>query len=153
MDKLQFLINDFPALVRALDPSTPPVFGKMNVQQMIEHMSDSIRIANGKEPHSLHTPEERLPAMRDFVLSDKEFRPNTKNALMAEEPAKERNSSYEAALEEMEMEIRDLVRHFEGRPEHREMNPFFGPLSFSEWLHLFHKHAVHHLKQFNVHLT
>jgi hypothetical protein len=29
-------------------------------------------------------------------------------------------------------------------------NPFFGDLNFAENVHLLHKHALHHLRQFGV---
>src|SRR5687768_4731465 len=101
-DKLSFLINDFPAILKGLDPDTQPKWGKMTVQQMIEHMADSVRIANGKDKFEVITPEERLGAMKDFLLSEKEFRPNTKNAMLAEDPLPVRLASIPDAVEELE---------------------------------------------------
>ena len=57
-EKLLFLAEDFPKMVRAADPNKTPLWGKMNLQQMVEHMSESIRIANGKLSFPLMTPEE-----------------------------------------------------------------------------------------------
>ena len=150
MSNLQFLQHTFLHQLEQLDPSTPPLFGKMNPQQMVEHMSDSVRVANGKDPHQLFTPTEQVAAYRDFALSDRSFKPNTKNSLMKEEPLPVRNGSYPEAIEELKMEIDVLIKHFESNPELKVMNPFFGEFNFDEWLHLLVKHAKHHLQQFGV---
>ena len=45
--KLTFLLKTYPQLLRNLDSATKGQWGKMNVQQMIEHMSEFIRHGNG----------------------------------------------------------------------------------------------------------
>lgn len=147
-EKLLFLAEDFPKMVRAADPNKTPLWGKMNLQQMVEHMSESIRIANGKLSFPLMTPEERVPAMVAFVRSEKEFKPNTKNALMGEEPEPLRQKDMEAALAEYETEIQAMKNHFEKNSGTVLLNPFFGELDFNDWIQLLWKHEVHHLKQF-----
>ena len=52
-DKLSFLLTTYPTLLRKLDHYTKGLWGKMNVQQMIEHMIDSLREANGKTPEAI----------------------------------------------------------------------------------------------------
>ncbi|MBL0103507.1 MAG: DinB family protein [Bacteroidetes bacterium] len=146
--KLQFLATTFPVEIAKVDPATPPVFGKMNVIQMIEHMSDSIRDAYGKNVRTLVTPADRLPAMKAFVMSEKEFKPNTKSSLMGEEPEPSKFDTIAEALKEYQTEIQAFQNHFAGKETSIVMNAFFGPLNYEEWIQLLHKHAVHHLKQF-----
>jgi hypothetical protein len=148
--KLYFLLNEYPLLLRKIDPSTKGHWGKMNVQQMIEHMIDSVREANGKLQRTLVTPEDRVPKMKEFLMSEKEFRPETKNALMGDEPVPVSKSSVTEAINELEIELRDFVNRFKNDNESRITNPFFGELNFEEWIQLLHKHAIHHLKQFGV---
>ena len=148
MDKINFLTHTFPEKIRTADPNVKPLWGKMNLQQMVEHMSESVRIANGKLSFPLMTPEERVPAMVAFVRSEKEFKPNTKNALMGEEPEPLRHSNMNDALAEYEMEINAMKDHFEKNSGKVLLNPFFGELNFEDWIQLLHKHEVHHLKQF-----
>lgn len=149
--KLHFLLNTFPQLLRSTSENSPAVFGKMNLLQMIEHMSDSIRIANGKDAHTkILTPEERIGPMQDFVRSEKEFRPNTKNLLMKDEPVPARSASKEEAIRELEAELNAFADYFKDQPEKIQRNPFFGDLNFDMWIKLLYKHAIHHLKQFNV---
>ena len=146
--KLEFLLKEFPIKLKQLDPSAKGVWGKMNVQQMIEHMTDSVREANGKIPRTIVTNPERLPAMKDFLLSEKEFKPNTKNVLLSEEPEPIKHSSIQAAIAEFEKEMEDFQKHYKTFPDAIITNAFFGDLNYEEWIQLLHKHAVHHLKQF-----
>ena len=39
---------------------------------------------------------------------------------------------------------------FSANPDQLTVNPIFGYLSFAENVHLLHKHAMHHLKQFSI---
>lgn len=150
IEKLDFLLNKFPSLLAEIDPQSPPKWGKMNVHQMIEHMIDSVQEANGKIPRKILTDPERLPAMKAFIMSEKEFRPGTKNALMSEEPLPVRTANLLAAIEELRNELQDFRTYFDNAPENLVTNAFFGDLNYAEWVQLLHKHAIHHLKQFDV---
>lgn len=146
---LRFLTEEFPRLLRTIDPTTPPVFGKMNFQQMVEHFCDAVRNANGKEVYpDILTPAERVPAMQEFVMGPKEFRPNTPNQLMAADPVPVQLADARAAIDQLEIELADFVRCFEGQPDKRVRNPFFGDLDYAHWIALLSKHARHHLRQF-----
>ncbi len=150
--KLSFLLNGYLEQLRKLDPMTKGLWGKMSVQQMIEHMTDSLREANGKTPQTIISPVDRLSAMKEFIMSEKEFRPNTKNSLMGETPLPLRKLSMKEAIDELEIELKDFEKYFEKNPESIIVNPFFGELNFEEWIQLIHKHAMHHLRQFGVSL-
>ena len=150
MEKIDFLIIDFPVQLRKLDIATKPKWGKMNVQQMIDHMIDSVREANGKIPRTILTEQERLPAYKSFLMSEKEFKPETKNPLMPSEPLPERHPDKETAIKKLELELKDFVDHYTVNSDAIITNAIFGDLNYVEWTQLLHKHAVHHLKQFGV---
>lgn len=150
MDKLNFVKNEFPTLLRKLKADAKGSWGVMNGQQMVEHMAESISYATGKNTQKLHTPAEHLEKFKSFAMSDKEFKPNTKNALMAETAPSIRLGSIEEAVKEVEKEIADFIAYFEKNPGTTLTNSFFGELNFEEWTHLFHKHATHHCKQFGL---
>jgi hypothetical protein len=150
MNKLDFLKNELPSLFRKLEPQVKGNWGVMNAQQMVEHMADSISQATGRNHQTIHTPAEKLEAFKSFAMSDKEFKPNTKNALMAEVPAPVSLPGMNEAIQSLENEISRFIDYFEKNKGTTLTNPFFGDLNFEEWTHLFHKHAVHHCKQFNL---
>ncbi|MGN6165406.1 MAG: DinB family protein [Flavisolibacter sp.] len=150
-EKEQFLRYRLVALLKQIPSDTPPQWGKMSLQQMIEHFADSVRIASGRTVHAdIVTPEEHLDKMRAFMMSDKPFKENTINSLMPEVPAPVRNRSAEEAIAELQIEINDFFSTFEKERFQTTRNPFFGDLNYQENVQLLYKHALHHLKQFGV---
>ena len=150
MSKLNFLKNEFPKLVKNLNPEAKGSWGVLNGQQMVEHMADSIREATGKEKLTILTPADKLDKAKEFAMSDKEFKPGTKNIKMSETPHQMRTTGIEQAIKEYEKELEGFVNYFETNKGATLPNSFFGNLNYEEWLHLFHKHATHHLKQFGL---
>ena len=121
---------------------------------MVEHFSESVRIASGKTAHTDFVfPPDQLQKNREFVLSEKPFRENTPNPLMPEVPAPVINVSTEEAMSELDKEIKFFFTVFEKNNLQVTRNPFFGDLNFEQNVHLLHKHALHHLRQFGVTLT
>ena len=150
--KLQFLKKQFIPLVKTLDPGTVPRWGKMNAQQMIEHVAAFFKVSTSKLKFPLATPEEHLPKYKEFLMSEKEFRENTKApaAVLPEEPLPLRHTSFEEALNELEKEVAEFTNYFSDDPAKKTLHPAFGELNFEEWVQLHHKHVTHHLKQFGI---
>jgi hypothetical protein len=152
-EKADFLQNRLVPLLRQIPSDSAPKWGKMTLQQMIEHVADYTRIASGKTVYTeIHTPEDRLEKMRDFLMSEKPFKENTANPLLPEIPAPVKNPSIEMALKELETEIKYFFSVFEKNNMQVTRNPFFGDLNFEQNVQLLHKHALHHLRQFGVKL-
>ncbi|HEY6504417.1 MAG TPA: hypothetical protein VIZ28_10625 [Chitinophagaceae bacterium] len=151
-EKENFLRTRLVSYLQQLDPSTPPLWGKMNVQQMIEHYAgDAVRNANGRlRIDKIITPPEKLGPMRDFMMSEKPFKENTKNPLMAEEPVPLRFHTVQAAIGALQQELIYFFDAFTKDPRLITRNPFFGDLNFEQNVQLLHKHALHHLRQFGV---
>jgi len=148
-DKADFLRTKLIPLLQQIPTETKPAWGKMTLQQMIEHFADSVRIASGKTVFTdILTPPEQLDRMRSFLESEKPFRENTANALMPEAPAPVKNRSKEEAIKELKDEIEFFFSVFEKNNLGVTRNPFFGDLNLEQNVQLLHKHALHHLKQF-----
>lgn len=151
-EKENFLRTRLVRYMQQLDPSTSPKWGKMNVQQMIEHYAgDAVRNASGRLVFdTIITAPEKLPLMRDFMMSDKPFKENTKNPLMAEEPRTLHFHTVQAAISALQQELIFFFEVFAKDPHLITRNPFFGDLNFEQNVQLLYKHAVHHLRQFGV---
>jgi len=149
-NKELFFQQEYIPLLKKLNGNEKGNWGVLSTQGMIEHMTDSIGIAWKRVEHPLQTPEAILERVRTFALSDKDFKPGTKNNLMTEEAAPLRNFSIEAAITELEQEVKSFLDFYKKNPEAVVLNPFFGEFNYEQWLHLLHKHALHHLKQFNL---
>ena len=142
--------NEFTETLAKLDADAQRQWGKMNVQQMIEHMTDSVKLASGKIPAEVVTPDEKIPAMQSFMESDKPFKENTRNALLPEEPIPVKNADKESAISELQQETDHFFKVHESDKERKTPNPFFGHLGFEQQVQLLYKHAMHHLKQFGA---
>ena len=149
--KAAFLQNQFVALLKQTSSDTLPAWGKMTLQQMIEHFSDAVRIASGKIIHTeIKTPPGNLQKMQEFMMSDKPFKENTINPLIGEAPVPVRNKSIELALTELQKELDDFFMAFQKNPHQLTRNPFFGDLNYQQNVQLLYKHAQHHLRQFGI---
>jgi hypothetical protein len=151
-EKENFLRTKFVSYLQQMDPAAPARWGKMNVQQMIEHYTtDGIRNASGKlKMDTIVTPPEQLDRMRDFLMSNRPFKENTKNPLMGEEPAPLRYKTIQGAIGALHQELIYFFEAFEKNPELITCNPFFGDLNLEQNVQLLYKHALHHLRQFGV---
>lgn len=150
MDKLHFLKTEFPKLLQTLKPDAKGNWGLLNGIQMVEHMTYSVRFATSQQSNKIMTPADRLEASKSFAMSDKEFKPNTKNTMMSEIPEPAKNTTMQEAIKEFENEVAAFVNYFENNKGTTLTNPFFGELNFEEWTHLLSKHAKHHSKQFGL---
>lgn len=152
IEKENFLRTKLVTYLQRLDPATPPRWGKMNVQQMIEHYAgDAVRNASGRlKVDMIITPPEHLERLREFMMSDKPFKENTVNPLMGENPAATRYSTIQAAIGALQQELIYFFEAYEKDPQLIIRNPFFGDLNFEQNVQLLYKHALHHLRQFGV---
>jgi hypothetical protein len=148
--KENFLRSQLVTYLQKLDPATAPRWGRMNVQQMIEHFTDAVMIASGKLKLPAVIEGEQLHKYREFMMSEKPFRPNTVNPLMGEEPPPLKCNTVQAAIGKLKEELIYFFETFEKNPGLITHNPFFGPLNFEQNIHLLYKHALHHLQQFGV---
>jgi len=131
-----------------LTTETQPLWGKMNVAQMLAHLNVTYRISRGD------LKVEVKPITRFFlktfvkksVVGEKPYPKNGQTApyfLMTEE--KDFNLEKEYLLESMKWVFEKGSDFFDGRP-----TGSFGKLTSKEWSNMFQKHLDHHLKQFGV---
>lgn len=152
IEKENFLRTKLITYLQRLDPATPPRWGKMNVQQMIEHFAgDAVKNANGRlKFDQIMTPPDHLSRLREFMMSDKPFRENTENPLMGKEPAPTHFKTIQGAIGALQQELIYFFEAYEKDPQLIIRNPFFGDLNFEQNVQLLYKHALHHLRQFGV---
>lgn len=152
IEKENFLRTKLVPYLQRLNPATPPRWGKMSVQQMIEHFSGAaVRNASGRlKMEQILTPPDKLERMREFMMSEKPFKENTRNPLMGEDPAPLHFKTIQGAIGALQQELIYFFEAFEKNPALITRNPFFGDLSFEQNVQLLHKHALHHLRQFGI---
>ena len=129
-EKENFLRTKFIYLLQQLNSDTKPLWGKMNVQQMIEHFTDVMMVASGKIKLPIVTPADKLPRLQEFMMSEKPFKENTKSPVLGEEPAPLRKRTKEAAIGKLQEELINFFEAFEKTPGLKTANPVFGELDF-----------------------
>ena len=151
-DKLNFITKEYIPLLKNLPADAMGKWGKMNGQQMVEHVAMFFYVSSEKVKFDLVTPVEHLPKFKEFLLSDKQFRENTKAPLniIGEEALPLRNASMEEAVEELSRAIESYVAFFKDDPNKKTIHAVFGDLNFEEWVLLHYKHVTHHLRQFDL---
>jgi hypothetical protein len=150
--KLNFLKNECTQRFKTLAAATMGNWGKMNAQQAVEHLAAFFAVSSGKIKFDLVTPVEHLPKYKEFLLSDKEFRENTKapTSVISEEALPLRYANMEEALQKLSDSIMAFENYFKDDPLQTTLHPVFGDLNFEEWVLLHYKHVRHHLKQFGL---
>jgi len=98
----------------------------------------------------LVTAVEHLPKYKEFLLSEKEFKENTKAPVLPEEPMPLVNKSMEDAVADLEKQIQLFADKFSSGEIVTSQHPVFGDLNFEEWVLLHYKHLLHHAKQFGL---
>ncbi len=149
--KEDFLENQLVPLLQTLSADQKGNWGKMDAQQMVEHLADIFRLANGRIVLPLlNNDPEKLAQARAFLMSDAFFQPNTRVPVMPEEPHPRICASMREAIAKMAAERDHVFVVYRADPALTLMHPVFGPLDFPEQIHYLHKHISHHLRQFGL---
>lgn len=133
-----------------LEENSKPIFGKMNAQQMIEHLSDILKIANGNWEVNVFVDDEKASRRKPFLDSEYEIQSGFKPKFLSEEPVKERFNSLSEAIEDLIFQITSFQTVFEEDKNRVVVHPFFGNLDYEYWKKFQVKHFTHHFKQFNL---
>ena len=133
--------------IEILTPNSRPLWGKMNVAQMLLHCQKPLDIAEGKllMKRGLIGWLFGKSAKNDF-LTRSEFKKNLPTAKLFK-------VSGEADFnKEKEVLITQVIRFREEGPSviKNMEHPFFGKMNIYEWGILEYKHLDHHLRQFGV---
>ena len=149
---MQFIepnLEEILNITSKLTSETKPLWGSMNAQRMIEHLSDSLRMASGKDLFDLITPEDKLDRMLAFLDSDKPMAKNIE-VNFAGKDFTLRNEELELAIDELVDEWLYFEGVFEEQFALRTIHPYYGSLSYNEWIKVHKKHFTHHFQQFGL---
>ncbi len=151
-EKEQFIKEMFPAFVQKANAAAAAQWGKMDFQQMLEHVADFFQVSTQKQHYPLVSPPEHMPKLKEFLMSDKQFRENTKAPanIIGEEPFPHRYETVEKAKQELLAEVNYFFQLYADEPDLTAVHPVFGELNYEEWVRLHYKHVTHHLRQFGL---
>lgn len=138
--------DDILTRIRRVQGGTPGRWGKMNVEQMLVHLTQSMRMAIGEfSPKPKKLPIRYFP-LKQLVIY---WLPFPKGAPTAPELVPPADCGHvEDNKRALTQAIADLLAHEKTAswPEH----PAFGRLTTQAWGVLIYRHIDHHLRQFGV---
>ncbi len=150
--KHHFITRECIPLFKKVAANAVGKWGKMNGQQMVEHVTAFFYVSTEKIKFELVTPPEHLTRYKEFLLSDTQFRENTKAPVnvIGEDPLPLRCRGMQEAIENLSKSISSFETYFKDDLGKKTLHPVFGELNFEEWVLLHYKHVTHHLRQFEL---
>lgn len=132
------------ARINRLHPGSKALWGKMNVEQMMAHCQQQLRVAIG----DLKLKQSLIGILfgrlaRKKLLEDKPF---SKNLPTAPQFIVKSTPEFESAKNN----LIGLITRFDENTITKEPHPFFGKMSEKDWSEGTWKHLDHHLRQFGV---
>ena len=141
----------FQSLLNQLVETTEAQWGLMRSQHMIEHLTTTLKMSNGKkELPQRYSDEEAKAAKAAFIYTDAEMAKGLKTPTLPEVPGAFEFPTLEIAKEKLIAELDDFENYFKLHPNATNVHPRFGPLNYNEWVILHNKHFLHHFKQFGL---
>ena len=133
--------------LQKLNPESKPLWGKMNVCQMVKHCQKPLEVAEGK----IKLKKSLLGLLFGKIAKKNFLKPGELRKNMPTVPSFKIQETPDFDSEWLSLV--SIVKSFgEKGPEviAEKEHPFFGELTDEEWGALQYKHLDHHLKQFDV---
>jgi len=145
-----FLRDTLPKTVVALRDDTPPRWGHMTAQQMIEHLAWSYEISTGRVRVECPVPEGQLERMKRFLYSNKPAPREFMNPALTAGLPPLRYAGLAESKAALEREIERFLQYSTAVPAAVHTHPVFGPIGVEEWSRTHYKHGHHHLLHFGL---
>jgi hypothetical protein len=140
--------NELLQRVEKLTAESKPLWGKMNVAQMMAHCTYAAQMPTGEiSPKAVGFPISVLGKIfKPKILGDMPMRKNSPTAaeliITDEREFQKEKANLVAALKKLAEGGEKIAI--------AEKHPFFGKMTANEWGRINYKHADHHLSQFGV---
>ncbi|KOY52126.1 Hydroxymethylglutaryl-CoA reductase [Polaribacter dokdonensis DSW-5] len=142
--------NEVRTTLSKLNKDSKPVFGQMNAQQMIEHLSAITQIANGNWNIDVFVTDEKSARRKPFLDSENELQMGFRASYLSDGPAELKFNSIKEAIDDLDYQVQQFVMVFKKEEDRTVVHPFFGELNFEYWKKFQVKHFTHHFKQFDL---
>ena len=134
--------------IDSLTPQSKAQWGKMNVGQVLRHMTMAFDIPTGDlDPTPVKVPPMPKWLLKFFVLSVK---PPKESAETFKEMNMVTNNINPTDIEAEKKKLKDAIEKFSKTASFLPENKLVGKLSKDEWGKLNYNHTDHHLRQFGA---
>ena len=151
MDYHNFLYEQVPVLIRNLHSDTPALWGKMNAQQMVEHIGYVVSYSNGRLRATPNAEPEKL-AYRKMRYFEKDFKMprHFRVDAVPEEPMSLQFPNIEEAKLFFFQQLERFDDYYKEHPDITAPHFTMGELNYEEWIQAHARHFRHHFKQFGL---
>jgi hypothetical protein len=137
------------ALLR-LTSDAQPIWGRMDAQQMIEHLIVVFELSSDDKSTPILTPDIHIEKSQAFLMSDEPMPKNFIAKFLPEETAVYKYKDLQSSIQIFITSIEDYHSYWEGIEESTLNHPAFGALNKKMWDQVHNKHITHHLLQFGL---
>jgi acyl-coenzyme A thioesterase PaaI-like protein len=149
-DDKQFLQETVNQAVKKLEADQKPVWGTASAQEMLEHLTDSVRFSYIKPWDKTREVSDKQKQYKAFFYNDQPFPRNMQNPLYKDGRPPLRNPDLEAAKADFSQQLADFMTYFDKNPEHTFFHILAGEMTFQDLMRFHAKHFAHHLQQFEL---
>lgn len=140
--------QDILSRIDSLTETSQPLWGKMDVAQMVKHCQMPLLVANGK----MELPEDigffkklGLKLFKSMMYNDK---PWPKNLTTPKSFKVTDAQVFELERDQLKIAINEF--HAKALNMHWPKHPYFGDFTTDQWGKIEYKHLDHHLRQFGA---
>ncbi|RYF79037.1 MAG: DUF1569 domain-containing protein [Chitinophagaceae bacterium] len=135
--------------IQKLDENSVRQWGKMNVDQMLSHCIDGLRMIIGELKTDKKAPKLIQFLLKTFVINGKQF---PKNSPTAAELNRHKTPGFQSKnIAEAKQTLLTYIDKLKNASDDQfGEHPAFGKMSKTEYGVLVYKHLDHHLRQFGV---
>ena len=128
-----FLGQLFLDALAALRDDTPPRWGKMTAQQMVEHLMWGFELSTGQAQVECPIPEERRVRMKGFLYHNRPSPHDFMNPALAGGLPPLRYARLAEAKAALRVEVDRFLDHLRANTGAVHTHPVFGPIGVEEW--------------------
>lgn len=146
-----FSIEKVEELLLGLTEETPPQWGIMTAQHMVEHLEFFNQVGLGTIKVARVTPENKLEKYTESLYNYRAMPRNFELSLLKKGELEDlRYDSLDDAKTALINSLKKLKDRYKNDPEFLAFNAVFGDLNFYEWKLYSQKHFQHHFEQFGL---
>ncbi len=151
IDYQQFLYEEAPQLLAELRTDTTAQWGKMDAQQMVEHLTYTIGFGNGRFNMEANAEPDRLAYRKmRFFEKDVPFAQGLRVGFIPEEPMPHQFPDIVQSKDFLMGQLERFYYYHDEHPDLTPMHPVLGTLNYDEWVQFHARHFRHHFRQFGL---
>jgi len=149
---LPFPNLDVDLCLHSLKSDSPPLWGMMRGQHMVEHLMFPLKISVGDLDVGIHTPPDKVEKTKAlFLMSDLPLRKEFKSPVLdPDKPMPLEYAGMPEAIVALKQHMVKFITYWEKHPKATHPHPVFGLLNLQEWIWFHRKHFTHHFSQFGL---